>query len=135
MCLEDFAASCAASRTMGPPHPSRRAPRDDCVFCQRTDTRPPQDEAEQRSASVLSIPFQSGTLWERFPIASRQSLHPLPFSLHSSQRSAARMFCGAGSAVTLGKKPSPPCEGERSAETALGACEAPLRALRTPGRV
>ena len=31
-------------------------------------------------------------------------------------------------------RPSRPREGERSAEMALGACEAPLRAVGTPGR-
>jgi hypothetical protein len=50
------------------------------------------------------------------------------------QCSAARLFCGAGSAGGLGG-PSRPSEGERSAETALGACEAPLRAIGTPGRI
>ena len=47
------------------------------------------------------------------------------------QSSAARLFYGAGSVVI---HLSPQARGERSAETALGACEAPLRALGTPGR-
>jgi hypothetical protein len=54
----DSATSCAASRTMGPPHPSRRAPRNDCVSRKRMCLRPPQDEADRRAASVLPIHFQ-----------------------------------------------------------------------------
>src|SRR5690242_13129068 len=40
-------ASCAASRTMGPPHPSRRAPRRGFVWRKRMRPRPPQDEANE----------------------------------------------------------------------------------------
>src|SRR5882724_1120929 len=51
-------SSCAASRTMGPPHPSRRALRDDCPSRKRSYLRPPQDEADKRPALVISIQLQ-----------------------------------------------------------------------------
>src|SRR5438445_4122748 len=83
---------CAASRTMGPPHPSRRALRDACVFRKRMYLRPPntkvstkfqvsvementlssavgrrrrsatQDEADKRQHLVLPIHFQRDSL-------------------------------------------------------------------------
>jgi len=42
----------------GPPHPSRRAPRDDCVARKRMCLRPPQDEADIRPVSFIPIHFQ-----------------------------------------------------------------------------
>jgi hypothetical protein len=58
----DSALACAASRTMGPPHPSRRALRDACVSGKRICLRPPQDEADRRPSSILPIHFQRDSL-------------------------------------------------------------------------
>ena len=45
----------------GPPHPSRRALRNDCVSRKRTYLRPPQDEADKRPAPLSSRFIFSGT--------------------------------------------------------------------------
>ena len=44
----------------GPPHPSRRALRNDCVSRKRTYLRPPQDEADKRPAPLSSRFIFSG---------------------------------------------------------------------------
>src|SRR6185369_15668701 len=79
----DFAVSCAASRTMGPPHPSRRALRDACVSGKRICLRPPQDEAiacpsdsfPARNAFSPSEPSTSS-------VGRKKSLRCLPVSAH-----------------------------------------------------
>src|SRR5215475_9854256 len=59
---------------MGPPYPSRRAPRNDCVAGKRTSLRPPQDEADQRPRSVLVVHIERDALACSSPL---QALDPL----------------------------------------------------------